>query len=247
MGFFEKLRRIAREVRKPGSGTGKTSICEIVPSDVEFPEDFLGHFSGPLGDDIPSTRRDVYMTYGRAPKDSGLEDPKYPKAKMVIAKDLPGDWNGGKVKLYMLAYMEPYLREALSRCKSLKVLDHITKIGCYNHRNIRFDPEMPLSYHSWGAAVDINPGSNGPVSKDNRYVPPPFSKGWLEIWPNHLPYYLVRAFRSVGFTWGGDWGNDSWIDVVELYGQGYDHRLHRVEDWEKVNFVDPMHFELISR
>lgn len=193
----------------------------------------LPDFYGPL-DDIPDNRTEVYKTYGRAPKET--ENSNYPRAKMTVAENLPGTWNS-KPRLYMLEYMEPYLREALRRCDELGVLDYITKMGCYNHRNINYNPAKPLSYHSWGAAVDIE-GDYNKIKRGN--IPPPFSKQWIELYPDGIPYEMVLAFKSVGFTWGGDWNRSSWESLVKNEGVGYDSKGAIY-----MSYTDPMHFQLV--
>ena len=66
--------------------------------------------------------------------------------------------------------------------------------------------------------------------------------------PAGIPYELVKAFCSVGFSWGGDWGNNGWIDLVEKLGIGWDERVNLPGDWGSAKrYVDPMHFELTSR
>jgi hypothetical protein len=65
------------------------------------------------------------------------------------------------------------------------------------------------SEHSYGTAVDINPDQNPYVSRSGR-IEPPFGAPWVDrtlrepgmIQPNHL---AVRAFRAIGWRWGGNW------------------------------------------
>lgn len=171
-------------------------------------------FSGPM-ERIPQNRAEVYQIYG----DPGtVAKPKGAfKKRLVVARDLPGLWNKGSGRLYVHELMEPYLREALRRCELVGCLDEITKMGCYVLRHQRHDAKRPLSYHSWGIAVDINPEQN----RAKRLLAPvtPHCGAWRDLWPEGVSQRLVDAFKSVGFSWGGDW-------------QG---------------FVDPMHFELVMR
>ena len=217
---------------------------------------------------IPSYKRfvkgGVYDVYGRAPEEPKNDlNSKYAKAELSTFTGLPGRWNGGKGKLYC----HVLIREALNRCEALNVLDYITQIGCYNYRPIRNDPRNGLSFHSWGIAVDIDHKRNrgiyrrakwklpsgkvtGKPSTAVKYgpVPPPFSKGWFDLYPDGMPYELVCAFISVGFTWGASWGRDSWIDWVEQHGVGWDDKkIPWPKDWNEVNYVDTMHFELVNR
>lgn len=195
---------------------------------------------------LPRTRDEVYEIYGRPPEQPKTAAiAKYKVAKLSTSKGLPGQWNGGSGKLYILEYMDDYLREALGRAKTVGVLDYIEKMGAYNYRTIRHSKGAPLSFHSWACAVDINSSDNKAVTKKGSF-PAPFSTGWMKFYPKGVPYELVRCFTSVGFAWGGDWGYNGWMDVVEEHGVGYDDSLAS-SDWKKVTFVDPMHFELIDR
>ena len=59
--------------------------------------------------------------------------------------------------------------------------------GCYVPRFINRDPSRALSYHSWGAAIDINAERNpfgAPPDQDPR---------------------LVKIMERWGFSWGGRW------------------------------------------
>ena len=247
MGFFEELGRIVANCRRPGSNEVKKNTLEENDDSVDTGSrhDVLVDFDGPL-EKIPSKRSEVYEIYGRAPKDTNPAHRRWPKAKMVVSKNLPGRWNNGSGKLYTLAYMAPYLREALSRCERLGVLNSIETMGSYTHRHVRHNKSNPLSYHSWGAAIDINPKDNRAFLKSKiGEIAPPFSQSYLNRWPKHLPLEVVLAFKSVGFAWGGDWGHDDWEDKARLLGSGYISAPP--EDWGNVGFYDPMHFELISR
>jgi hypothetical protein len=48
-----------------------------------------------------------------------------------------------------------------------------------------------MSYHAFGAAVDINPAGN-PYRSDNTLI-------------TNMPGWFVDAWREAGFCWGGDW------------------------------------------
>jgi hypothetical protein len=179
----------------------------------------LGPFYGPL-EDLPRTRADVYRVFGNP--GVGKVDRKWERANMVGAKKLPGTWNRGSGKLYVHRLAEPYLREAPRRAAILGVLDEIGKLGCFSFRHQRHDPARPLSYHSWGIAVDINSAENGGWYPPKRRVgctgPAPWGEQWTERYPRGVSPDLVRAFESCGWQWGGRWKG----------------------------FVDPMHFELTA-
>jgi hypothetical protein len=65
------------------------------------------------------------------------------------------------------------------------------------------------SEHAWGRAVDVNPDQNPYIGRDGR-VEPPFGGPYVDrslrapgmIRPGDV---VVRAFRAIGWRWGGDW------------------------------------------
>ena len=154
---------------------------------------------------IPKNRKEVYAVFG---------DPDiavFKKRNMVLARGL----RGNKEKLYCHKLAEPRIRAVLDAL-SEPDLDYIVTMGCYNHRHQRHDPTRPLSYHSWGIAIDINPADNRVIRYRDGMRPKPFSPLWLKDYPNGVSKEIVSAFKAQGFTWGGDWKN----------------------------FCDPMHFQL---
>lgn len=65
--------------------------------------------------------------------------------------------------------------------------DTIRHGGCFFPRHINNDISLPLSRHSWGIAVDINPSTNLVGTK-----------GVLEA-------RIIEIFEKNGFMWGGRW------------------------------------------
>lgn len=185
----------------------ESAAAQSPPPDVAPPSaPALEAFAGPL-EQLPRNRTEVYRTFGDP--GVGSADPAWERRSMVVAKDLPGRWNSGKGRLYVHRLAEPYLREALRRCELAGVLGYIERLGCFNFRHQRHDPSRPLSYHSWGIAVDINAADNRPVTNP----PKPWSMAWVERWPRGVPFELVEAFESVGWSWGGRWG---WADPMHM-------------------------------
>ena len=172
-------------------------------------------WEGPL-ERIPRNRAEVYKTFGNP--GVGKVDRHWERDNMVLVKDLPGAWNGGKGRLYVHRLAEPYLREALRRCRAAGVLDEIRTLGCFNFRHQRHDPARPLSYHSFGIALDLNSADNAAKAFPKGKPPAPWSPGWCELWPHGVSMELVLAFESVGWSWGGRW----------------------------VTYPDPMHLELVG-
>lgn len=89
--------------------------------------------------------------------------------------------------------------EAMSRAVEACPEYKFSRIGCFNPRHQRYDPNRPPSDHTWAIAFDIN-------AQSNRWAPgqiEPWSDRWGEY--SDLPRGVVEAFESVGFEWGGRW------------------------------------------
>jgi len=163
------------------------------------------------------------------------------------------------------------------------VISSILKMGAYSYRHISRDPSKPLSNHSWSIAVDIDSASNRgvrygqkwqrriqkdgksiwinatPFSADRGPVNEilPYSQQYFEVFPNSVPFELVMCFKSVGFSWGGDWGRAGWQKVVNRFGVKFDQTDLEVKqskvfqdamtEWDDFRFFDGMHFELQQR
>lgn len=153
-------------------------------------------FVGPL-ETIPRNRAEVYKTFGNP--GTGKADKKWVKENIVTVRDLPGVPHKWYVQLHRLA--EPYVREALRRAREVSNYE-IERFAGFVFRHQRHDASRPLSYHSWGIAVDINPAQNGARAVPS---PMPWTREWKEIWPNGVDKMFVEAFESVGFSWGGRW------------------------------------------
>jgi hypothetical protein len=179
--------------------------------DVEA--ELAAKFTGPL-DRFPVDRTDVYRIFGNP--GTGKVDPKWFKANIVEfqgKRAIPGIPPRWYFQCHRLA--EPYVREGFRRFR-LTGSDYVVeRVGGFNFRHQRNDPSRPLSYHSWGIAIDINSSANA-----GWYVkspPEPWSDEWTAHYPRGVPKELVRAFESVGWKWGGRWSG----------------------------YCDPQHFELV--
>lgn len=161
-------------------------------------------FVGPL-DEIPRGRDELVRVFGDPePKHDAAGvvhvSPKWERANMVKAADLPGY---GKA-IYCHRLVEPYLREGLLRARAACPEYEVGAIGCFAPRHERHDAKRPLSLHTWGIALDVDSDTNG--AKANAKAAP-WSPRWLALWPRGLPRPWVEAMRSVGFEWGGAWAS----------------------------------------
>lgn len=110
---------------------------------------------------------------------------------MIKLPSLPG-WQRG---LYVNHKIAPMLTEALRQCVNLGLNYEIKSLGCFNPRVKRSQPTA-VSMHSWGIAVDINADDNPPL----RITSP----ADLARRKKTIPDAWVAVFKSIGFTWGGD-------------------------------------------
>lgn len=110
---------------------------------------------------------------------------------------------------------EPYMREALARCEQVAA-GHVKRAASFVFRHMRHRVDLPLSYHSWGIAIDINSSFNEAHEFAHGAKPKLWSPEWCARWPHGVTEAIVDAFKSCGFAWGGDWAG----------------------------YCDPMHFEL---
>lgn len=70
----------------------------------------------------------------------------------------------------------------------------INEIGCYRFDSNNGNSNIGTkSYHTYGVACDINPGTNPFVNASSA--------------PHDMPQAYVKAFYDHGFTWGGNWSS----------------------------------------
>ncbi|MER5773703.1 M15 family metallopeptidase [Streptomyces sp. NPDC002039] len=93
--------------------------------------------------------------------------------------------------------------------------------SAFNCRRVTGDPGR-LSRHSYGDAVDINPVENPYVDRDGD-VHPPAARAHLDR-DHPTPGMLragdvvTRAFREIGWSWGGRWSNPDYQHFSETGG-----------------------------
>jgi hypothetical protein len=167
----------------------------------------------------PSSRHETIEVYGD-PTRGGLylkvPDPHWVKDHIV---ELHGDDRIPEIpeRFYFQCHrlVEPSVRAAFTRAKGA-CPEYVVKVAAsFVFRHMRHDPRLPLSVHSFGAAVDIDPDDNQAQSFPHGHTPEPWSESWMHFWPHGLPQAYVEAWEAEGWEWGGRWPG----------------------------FVDPMHFQ----
>lgn len=81
--------------------------------------------------------------------------------------------------------------------------------SAFNCREVSGRPGV-MSTHSWGSAIDINPRVNPWVK--GAQVDPPEGAGFVDrsrpiVGGVFRDGVVVRAFRGIGWGWGGDWSD----------------------------------------
>ena len=143
--------------------------------------------------EMPHGYAEIVRYYGDPKLLANRVDAAWERANMVLARDLPC----GVAKLYVHRLIEVPLRAALARCEALGWRP--TTIGCFAPRAKRGSGD--LSVHTWGAAVDIDAATNPLVL--NCPSGDPRRAAWQDRL-DRLPDAVIDAFRSEGWTWGGD-------------------------------------------
>lgn len=166
------------------------------------------------------TEAQLIARYGDPGVKLVLPSPTWEKASIVTARDAGGDVKGMPgvpAQFYFRVHrlVEPAMRAAFAAAKAACPTYKIGRAACYVYRHQRHDSKRPLSTHSWGVAVDVDPDQNS-AKTFAKASPAPWSPEWMAAWPKGLPRAFVEAFEANGFDWGGRWGS----------------------------FVDPMHFQI---
>ena len=143
------------------------------------------------------TRKTMKAAYG----DADALGQEAMQARLVTLTGLPGRFNRGDGVLpgvHRLA--APHLRLALELAARFGVIDEIYRIGTYNHRHMRHDPSMPLSFHAYGVSLDVNPRENFawvPDAPEKQIAP--FSDAWRQKYPRGVSEALVLCFKKAGY------------------------------------------------
>ena len=153
----------------------------------------------------PRTRREVYDFFGN-PGTAQVDQDWEHKNIVELHGDnrLPGVPERWYVKVHKL--VEPYVREGLRRAQ-ISSPYRIDRFAGFVFRHQRYDNSRPLSYHSWGIAVDVDGGDRNTARTFKGNYPKPWSSEWMTIWPHGVDQPFVEAMESCGFHWGGRWTN----------------------------------------
>lgn len=178
----------------------QASLTTLIDDRSDPPPSTWAPFDGPLKKQ-PANRTEVYEIFGNP--GVGAVDGAWEKANILTSRDMPGIPSKWYFQCHKL--VEPYMREGLRRAR-LAAPDYvIARAASFVFRHMRYDPSMPLSYHSWGIAIDIDADRNFAKTFKAGATPEPWSPAWLAIWPKGLPRAFVEAMESVGWRWGGRW------------------------------------------
>ena len=208
-------------------GLKTQASLDIAMPFVSAPDPSWTFWDGPMSVQ-PINRKTIYQTFGNP--GGGELDKAWVRDNIVECHPRYGNQLPGVPDEYYVQvnkHIEPYLREALRRAQAAAPNYKVIRVGCFNYRHMRHDPANPLSTHSWGIAVDINPRDNYSKTFLKGEVPIAWSPEWMKLWPAGIPRAFVAAFQSCGFAWGSDWNED---------GDNRDH-----------TYQDPMHFEWVAR
>ena len=202
---------------KCGPGETQPSIQAAIPVVAPVPNIPWTPWDGPLPTQ-PKNRTEVYEMFGRP------GDPSTPWAKKHIievhgANALPGV--PGKWYVKIEKDIEPYAREGLRRAKVSSPYV-IERCGGYVYRHSQFNPDMALSYHASGLALDFDADDNQSRRFDPSDVPKPWDQQWMKIWPRGVDEQWVLAMASCGWSWGGYWnrvGTDGMVYIDPMHVQ----------------------------
>ncbi len=168
----------------------------------------------------PANRADEHKLFGNPSSSDPMKpSPAWERANLIECHG-KNAMPGAVARFYFKTHriVEPYAREAFRRCEEAAP-GYVERAASYVYRRIRHRASGPLSYHAYGAAIDINSDDNRAREFEPGHYVEPWSPAWLKLWPHGMPPVIVEAFESCGFSWGGRW-------------KGY---------------CDPMHFEWVGR
>jgi len=194
----------------PPAPTEEDDVAELV--------DGWPPFDGPL-DKIPQGRKEMVEVYGDPDVIFTGKRVRVSRKFGRLLHTIPSNRIPGyHRRLYMHRLASAAFVESMRRSRLVAPDYEFKRIGCFSPRFQRHDPTRPLSDHTWGIAFDVNASENRAFYR-KPHDPLPFEEGWRGR--SDLPLSVVLAWESVGFDWGGRWGNG-----------------------KRGGFCDPMHFSL---
>lgn len=98
----------------------------------------------------------------------------------------------------------PFLDNVQKEVNAANTGYHFDTVQTYNYRSKIWGGG--LSLHSWGMAIDINPGTN------------PYQLGNYGEPQTDIPGKVIEIFKNNGFAWGGDWAGARDAMHFEFYG-----------------------------
>jgi hypothetical protein len=162
----------------------------------------------------PSGLSSINATFGNIgdyvtiqPDGSKTLDPQF-ESKYIVTANLPFTiplaWNE-HIKIFQIRchrllreHFEAVFQKILDRGLRDKIQSYG---GCFRFRQKRNRAE--LSAHSWGIAIDINPGSNRQGTRGD------------------MDEDIASIFKDAGFTWGGEWAGNRCDPMHFQFCKGY--------------------------
>lgn len=178
MAFGSEIERIASNAAY-SSGARSSDLANLVSMFASMQRQ-QPSFRGPRSTGPPGGMTNNIKNFKTKGIRPGVHGPIRPNAKIVTIRDRQG--HSVQVNKSVADEFSAFLR-ALKRTGY-----KVHSIGGYANRNIAGTSTRSL--HSYGLAIDINPGAN-PVTYGRRQT--------------NLPRGIGRLARRYGLAWGGNW------------------------------------------
>ena len=152
------------------------------------------------------TQAQLVERYGDPGVGRSEPDPAWVKAN-IITRQGKRAFPGVPARWYFMCHrlVEDRLQAGFAAAQVACPEYKITTAAAFVFRHMRHDVRAPLSWHSWGVAVDIDAPKNAARSFEVGKEPKPWSKEWMRLWPDCMPQPFVEAMEAQGWEWGGRW------------------------------------------